>query len=122
MSTGLMPLKEPLMKFCLPASIALLTAGVIGCGSKAGTSTYSYQVELAWEAPESSTDPVVGYNVYRTAGGSDIYTLLNPTVLMVPAFTDTTVAGGRTYDYIVESVDAQGKQSLPSNTFTAVIP
>jgi fibronectin type 3 domain-containing protein len=43
-------------------------------------------------------------------------------VLTELTYTDTTAADGQTYDYIVESVDAQGNLSSPSNIYTAVIP
>jgi fibronectin type 3 domain-containing protein len=35
---------------------------------------------------------------------------------------DTTVSNGQTYDYIVESVDASGVTSAPSNMASAAIP
>ncbi len=38
------------------------------------------------------------------------------------AYTDTTVTDGLTYDYIVESVDAEGITSVPSNTAVVPIP
>ncbi len=112
------------MRFSLSALIALLAAGVIGCGTEVGTEAGSsnYQVDLTWEAPASSSDPVVGYKVYRSAQGTGSYIVLNSTVLTELTYTDTTAADGQTYDYIVESVDAQGNLSLPSNTYTAVIP
>jgi fibronectin type 3 domain-containing protein len=37
-------------------------------------------------------------------------------------YVDTSVQDGQSYDYIVESVDAVGVTSTPSNTATVVIP
>ena len=89
--------------------------------SLSGTgATAPYHVNLSWDAPTSSPDPVAGYSVYRALSGNSSYTQLNSTVMTTTTYTDTNVQNGQTYDYIVESVDASGVQSVPSNT--AVIP
>lgn len=82
----------------------------------------AYQVNLTWTAPTNSPDPVAGYNVYRAPSGSSSYQLLNTSVETAAAYTDTTVQNGTTYNYYVESVDASGNQSGPSNTYSASIP
>lgn len=82
----------------------------------------SYNVDLAWNAPASSTDPVVGYNVYRSPSGSTSYQQVNASLIAQTTYTDSTVQNGQTYNYIVESVDASGVTSAPSNTASAVIP
>jgi fibronectin type 3 domain-containing protein len=93
------------------------TISVSGTGT-----TVSYQVSLTWSAPTNSTDPVVGYNIYRAAGGSSSYQLLNTSVNTPTSYTDSSVQSGTAYSYYVESVDAQGNQSSPSNLFTVSIP
>lgn len=90
--------------------------------SLSGTGAGSYQVDLSWVAPTSSTDPVAGYDVYRAASGSSSYQLLNASLNPQTTYTDTTVQSGTSYSYYVESVDAQGNQSVPSNTYQASIP
>ena len=82
----------------------------------------SYDVDLSWNAPTSSTDPVVGYNVYRSLSGSTSYQQLNSAVVTQTAYVDATAQTGQTYDYIVESVDASGSLSVPSNMAAAVVP
>ena len=82
----------------------------------------AYRVNLTWNAPAASADPVTGYNVYRAVSGSTAYQLLNSAIDSATAYTDTTVASNTSYSYYVESVDAQGNQSVPSNTFTVTIP
>jgi hypothetical protein len=89
--------------------------------SLTGTGT-APQVELSWNAPSSSTDPVAGYNIYRSTGGSSSYQLLNSSVNTQTAYVDTTVQNGLVYDYIVESVDASGVVSVPSNTVSVTTP
>ncbi len=86
-----------------------------------GVVAVSYEVQLTWDAPTSSTDPVVGYNIYR-ATGSGPYQLLNTSVNTPTSFTDSTAVSGSTYNYEVTSVDASGVESAPSNVYTAAIP
>jgi hypothetical protein len=80
------------------------------------------EVNLNWDAPSSSADPVVGYNVYRAPGGDNSYQQLNGSTLNQTAYVDTGVQSGQTYDYIVESVDAAGVTSSPSNVASVTLP
>jgi hypothetical protein len=82
----------------------------------------AYDVNLSWNAPVSSTDPVAGYNVFRSPTGTTAYQQLNTSIVTVTNYVDGNVQNGTTYEYIVESVDASGGSSVPSNTFTAAIP
>jgi hypothetical protein len=88
-----------------------------------GTGTAaSYAVDLSWDAPSSSTDPVAGYNVYRAPSGSSMYQLLNLSVDTQTTYVDSTVETGLTYDYIVESVDSSGNESTPTSPIVVTIP
>ena len=92
--------------------------GLTGTGVSA-----SYEVDLTWNAPTSSPDPVVGYNVYRSPSGASLrIQILNPSVVTTTAYADETALDGQTYDYIVESVDASGNQSVPSNMGQPAVP
>ncbi len=82
----------------------------------------AYEVDLSWDAPTSSPDPVAGYNVYRSPSGASTFQQLNPSVVTQTTYVDTAVQNGQTYDYIVESVDASGIESVPSNVATVPIP
>jgi hypothetical protein len=86
-----------------------------------GVST-SYEVNLTWSAPISSSDPVAGYIVYRAPSGSTSYQQISTSVVTQTAYTDSSVQTGQTYDYIVESVDASGSDSVPSNMASVAIP
>jgi Abnormal spindle-like microcephaly-assoc'd, ASPM-SPD-2-Hydin len=81
----------------------------------------SHEVALSWDAPRSSPVAVVGYNVYRSAGGGT-YQLLNSSLDTQTTYLDTAVQAGATYGYIVASVDSSGTESVPSNEATATIP
>ncbi len=82
----------------------------------------SYQVNLSWAAPASSSDTVTGYNVYRAPSGGSSYAMLNSGTDSQTAYTDSTVQAGTTYQYYVTSVDSSGAESAPSNVATIVIP
>jgi hypothetical protein len=86
-----------------------------------GQST-AYEVNLSWDAPNGSSDPVAGYNVYRAPSGSTSYQQINPSQVSETAFQDTSVQTGQTYNYIVESVDGEGNISAPSNMASVVVP
>lgn len=81
-----------------------------------------HSVDLSWDAPSSSSDPVAGYNIYRAPSGSSLYTLLNSSPTSSTSYTDATVQSGSTYTYEVESVDSSSVESQPSNVFSATIP
>src|SRR5581483_7230831 len=79
------------------------------------------QVAVTWQAPTNQSDPVIGYVVFRAPSGSSFYSAISGT-LTGTSFTDAAVTRGASYNYIVESVDANGVYSLPSNTATVTIP
>jgi hypothetical protein len=89
--------------------------------SLSGTGTPP-EVDLSWDAPSGSTDPVAGYNIYRSPGGSSAYQLLNSSIDTQTTYVDSTVQSGLTYDYYVESVDSSGVESAPSNQVNVTIP
>ncbi len=82
----------------------------------------SHEVEIVWSSPPASSDPVTGYHIYRAPTGTTSFQLLNAQSQTPTSFLDTTVESGVSYDYVVKSVDAQGAESVPSNTATVTIP
>jgi hypothetical protein len=84
--------------------------------------TITYGVDLSWSAPTSSTDPVAGYNIYRSPSGASSYQQLNSAVVTQATYADNTAQAGQSYDYMVESVDASGVESAPSNIASFTIP
>jgi Abnormal spindle-like microcephaly-assoc'd, ASPM-SPD-2-Hydin len=82
-----------------------------------------YVVDLSWEAPSTSPDPIAGYNVYRTPGiTSPGIQVLNSSPDRQTTYVDNTVESGATYDYFVKSVDASGAESAPSKLVSVTIP
>jgi Abnormal spindle-like microcephaly-assoc'd, ASPM-SPD-2-Hydin len=87
-----------------------------------GTGTaVAHEVDLSWDAPVSSPDPVAGYNIYRATGGGSLV-LINASPNVAVVYVDSTVASGTNYSYLVKSVDSSGVESVPSNQITVTIP
>ena len=82
----------------------------------------AHEVDLNWNAPDSSQDPVVGYNIYRSPSGASSYSRVNSSQNASTTYADSTVASGQSYDYVVKSVDAAGAESAPSNATTVSVP
>ena len=80
-----------------------------------------HEVDLTWNAPSSSPDPVAGYNIYRATGTGSLQ-LVNSSMNLQTAYVDSTVISGTTYSYVVKSVDSSGTESIPSNEITVTIP
>ena len=102
-------------KLTISSTASSPTVGLSGVGQ-------SLQVELTWLSPSGSSDPVVGYNIYRAPTGTTSYQRVNSSVDTQTAYTDGTVQSSSSYDYIVTSVDARGTESIPSNATTVSVP
>ena len=90
--------------------------------SLSGTGTaVAHEVDLSWDAPASSPDPVAGYNIYRATGSGSLV-LINSSPDSAVVYVDSTVVSGTTYSYVVKSVDSSGVESVASNEITVTIP
>jgi fibronectin type 3 domain-containing protein len=98
------------------------TSGGTAIAALSGTGTaVAHEVDLSWNAPASSPDPVAGYNVYRSTGtGPPV--LINPSPDSAVVYVDSAVTSGASYTYQVTSVDSSGVESVPSNQITVTIP
>jgi Abnormal spindle-like microcephaly-assoc'd, ASPM-SPD-2-Hydin len=97
---------------------SLLVSGAYLIIPLTGTGT-GYSVNLFW----NSTPGVVGYNVYRSTAPNGTYSRINSTVDANTAYTDGTVASGKTYYYAATSVNSSGLESVRSTPpVQAVIP
>jgi hypothetical protein len=81
--------------------------------------TSGHRVELNWNPPADSSNPVSSYKIYRATGSTGTFAKLAATGQ--PTYTDTAVQSGSSYKYYVTSVGSAG-ESKPSNTFTGTIP
>ena len=80
----------------------------------------AHTVNLSWDA--STSQHVVGYNVYRGGNPNGPYTKINSTLDPNTNYSDSTIQGGQTYYYVTTAVDNQGVESAYSNQTEAVIP
>ncbi len=94
------------------ALLVLATISGIGCGGR------SHSVSLSWN-PEASR--VKGYYVYRGEQTGGPYTKIS-SLLPGTTYTDTTVAAGQTYYYVVTALGTNSVESGYSNEAAASVP
>jgi hypothetical protein len=87
-----------------------------------GCNSGPHRVDLTWGAPSKSPVQIVGYNIYRSSDGDSSYHLLNSSPVKETKYVDTLIQSGRTYHYIVRSIDFRGVESSPSNMSTVTVP
>jgi hypothetical protein len=98
------------------------TSGSTAAVDLSGTGTaVAHEVDLSWNAPSNSLDPVAGYNIYRSTGSGSLV-LMNSSPDSAVVYLDSTVVSGATYSYVVKSVDSSGVESVASNQITVTIP
>ena len=85
-----------------------------------GTPLPQHSVGLSWNA--SSSQGVVGYNVYRGGVSGGPYSQVNTSLDANTNYTDNQVVAGQTYYYVTTAVDGNGVESGHSNQVQAVIP
>lgn len=69
-------------------------------------------VDLDWS--DNLEEDLAGYDVHRSETSGGPYTQLNVGLVTESAYSDTTVAGGVTYFYVVTASDTGGDESDPS--------
>jgi hypothetical protein len=87
--------------------------------SGSGVQLVTHSTNLSWTA---STSSVVGYNVYSGSVSGGPYSKLTSSPVAVLTYKDSTVQSGKTYYYVVTSVNSSGGESTYSNQATASIP
>jgi len=102
------------LSFLSDASNSVTVQSLTGIGAVAHT------VDLSWNA--STSQDVIGYNVYRgpTSGGP--YQKINPMLDPSTVYTDSNVGNGNTYYYVATAVNSSDQESVYSNEAQAVIP
>ena len=123
----------------LPSAFALLgvtlvllaAVGLSGCAGKspsrphdsaastAAPSQPAGPVNLKWDP---SPSVVVGYHVYRGTKSGGPYERLTTAPIPTTSYSDTAVVSGRTYFYVVTSVDPAGVESAFSNEIKSTAP
>ncbi len=86
----------------------------------AGVPSTSHRVALSWQA--STSEDVVGYNVYRGKNSGGPYHKINHQLDSRTKYTDPRCVSGRTYYYVTTTVNSLGEESIYSNEAQATIP
>ena len=108
----------------LPGKVTILSnaAGSPLVIQFSGTGTEKSQqpsVALKWD---QSASQVAGYFVYRSSKPSGPYAKLNSKANSETTYTDSSVASGQTYFYVVTSVNSENIESIFSNEVSVTVP
>jgi len=87
--------------------------------SGAGAQASESAIRLQWE---SSPEVAQGYQVYRSSESGGPYQRISSSAVDSPAYTDSGLAAGHTYYYVVTSIDANNQESEFSQQITATVP
>ncbi len=85
-----------------------------------GVVSQNHSVDLSWNA--STSQNVIGYNVYRGGQSGGPYSKINSVLDPSTVYTDTSVIDGNTYYYVTTAVNSDNQESVYSNEAQAVIP
>jgi hypothetical protein len=85
-----------------------------------GIVSQNHSVDLSWTA--SSSQNVVGYNIYRGNQSGGPYAKINSSLDSSTVYTDTSVTNGNTYYYVTTAVNSDNEESVYSNQAQATIP
>jgi hypothetical protein len=91
----------------------------IGLSGTGVTSPTNHSVALAWDRSSST---VAGYFVYRSSKPSGPYAKVNSAADANTSYSDSTVANGQVYYYVVTAVDSSNIESAYSNQVSVTIP
>ncbi len=102
------------------------TAKVAGSPVSLSGKVREEAIELVWNSPGENVDGskpanIIGYNIYRVAGGTGSAKILNNNPITSNNFNDRMFNFGEDYNYFVRTVSLGGNgepvESLNSNTF-----
>ena len=87
--------------------------------SGTGVAVVNHSVALTW-SPSTST--VTGYNTYSSTQSGGPYTKMTSTPVAGTSYTDTAVQAGKTYYFVVTSVNSSNMESAYSAEASALVP
>jgi Transmembrane protein 131-like N-terminal len=85
-----------------------------------GIVSQQHRVDLSWKA--STSDNVIGYNVYRRKRTGGRYRKINAVLDASTVYTDTSVTDRNTYYYVTTAVNWKNEESVYSKRARATIP
>ena len=87
--------------------------------SGTGVAAVAHSVTLSWSP---SVSVVTGYNTYSSQTSGGPYTKLTNTPVATTSYIDSNVQAGKTYYFVVTSVDAGNLESVFSKEVSALVP
>lgn len=85
-----------------------------------GVPPAQHSVSLSWNV--STSQNVIGYNIYRGIKSGGPYSKINSVLIASTVYTDTSVVDGQTYFYVATAVNSSNQESVYSNQAQAKIP
>lgn len=120
-------MKKGILLVCLMGILsvsAFSQDSMSGAGSVVGGGSLvappPHYAALSWTA--STSQGILGYNVYRSLTSAGPYTKLNSSLVSGTSYVDSTVAAGQTYYYVATAVGPGNIESAYSNQASATIP
>jgi hypothetical protein len=107
------------LSFATNVAGSLASQTLSGAGTSASPTGAQHSVMLSWN---ESTANVAGFNIYRGTTSGGPYTKVNASPNPGSSYTDISVTGGKTYFYVVTSLDGTGAESKRSSEVDAVVP
>jgi hypothetical protein len=116
-------MKRSVTRVVLACALLGTLAGVAGLALRSGPPRFGgHSVTLNWKAPAPIHGRgIIGYNVYRSTKSGGPYEVI--ALRVIPAtYTDKDVESGKTYYYVITSIDQAGRESKHSEEVRATVP
>jgi hypothetical protein len=107
------------LSFATNVTGSLASQTLSGAGTSLSPTGAQHSVSLSWN---DSSANLAGFNIYRGTTSGGPYTKVNASPDPASSYTDTAVSGGKTYFYVVTSLDGTGAESQRSSEVGAVVP
>jgi len=85
-----------------------------------GVQQTQHTVAVTWIA--STSNNVMGYNIYRGTASGGPYSILDSAPVVNDGYNDSAVQSGQSYFYVVRAIDNTGLESVNSTEVQAIIP
>ncbi|HXY51083.1 MAG TPA: hypothetical protein VEI01_16650 [Terriglobales bacterium] len=116
-------MKRSVTRVVLSCALLGTLVGVVGLALRSGPLRFGgHSVTLNWKAPAPIHGRgIIGYNVYRSTKLGGPYEVIALRVIH-PTYTDKDVDSGKTYYYVITSIDQAGRESKHSEEVRATVP
>jgi fibronectin type 3 domain-containing protein len=114
-------MKRPAKLIVLGCALVFVL-GEVPCLAAGRGNSGEHHVTLSWHPPANAkAEKVVGYNVYRSTKAGGPYEIQASRV-PTSTYVDKNVKSGKTYYYVITSVDESGRESKQSEEIRTTVP